>query len=170
MQPKEVKMKNEISTYSGQALARPVALVLHCGDPRFQQAINQFLEGELNLNKGEYVPLVPPGGAASLSAPDHFPEEFDYLKGVAGFYLNHFPSIGRVVIINHEDCGKYKAMHQHVGDSFLESFANMADRQCRDLATVFQTILETVERELEAHCFFARFTDSERTQIIFEAN
>ena len=154
--------------YPGMPVGRPVALVIHCGDPRFHEATKQFLAAELNLNEGQYVPLVPPGAVASLAEPDNLQAEFEYLKSVAAFYLGHFQSIGQVVLINHEDCGKYRAMHKAIGEGFIGSFRDITHRQCCDLSAAAETILGLVEREIETHLFYARFANIEMTEVTFE--
>jgi len=154
--------------YSIIATAKPVALVLHCGDPRFQEAIRQFLETELGLDKGEYVPFVPAGGVASLSEPENFSHEFRYVRETTGFYINKFTTIKMVILINHEDCGKYRAMHQHLGDVFLKPFGDMRDRQRHDLSRALDAILGAASRELDAYPFFARFANEEKTEVVFE--
>ncbi len=161
-------VEKQDGVYPAMPVGRPVALVIHCGDPRFYEATKRFLIAELNLNEGQYVPLVPPGAIASLAEPDNLQAEFEYLKGVVGFYLGHFQSIGQVVLINHEDCAKYRTMHKAIGEGFIGSFRDIAHRQCCDLSAAAETILGLVEREIETHLFYARFTNPEMTEVTFE--
>jgi hypothetical protein len=61
----------------------PEAIVVHCADPRFQEAFEEFLKTELKLEKGKYIPIVISGAVASLSEPLSFPQ------GVQGCERSH---------------------------------------------------------------------------------
>jgi hypothetical protein len=50
----------------------PAALVVHCGDHRFQAAFNQFLNKHLVL-EGNYDLMVVPGGPQSLTLAEYLP-------------------------------------------------------------------------------------------------
>jgi len=43
-------------TYPALPHPEPEAIVVFCGDPRFQSAIRSFIEDELGLHEGEYLP------------------------------------------------------------------------------------------------------------------
>jgi hypothetical protein len=160
----------EPKTYPVLQSANPTALALYCGDPRFQEAIEQFLEEELGLKKGQYVPLVPPGGAASLSEQlkRSLPKEFKFLSEAVQFYLKQFESISEVVVINHEDCRKYQALQKSLGSIFLRISEAMTDLQRQDLAEMLQTILGLTSRNVGVSRYYAKFSNPEKTQIIFE--
>ena len=155
-------------TYPVLPAAEPTTLVIHCGDPRFREAFTRFPTEELGLQNGEWVPYVPPGGIASLSEPMSVPKEFKVLKDAIAFYIDHFRSIHTIVIVNHEDCAKYKAM-QKIVPLFLGSHADMPSRQRSDLVKVAQTILGFLGRPVEVKQYFAKFANSEHTEITFEA-
>src|SRR6266481_7725511 len=120
--------------YPAFPVANPKALAFWCWDPRFQMAVLQFLQAELNLKPGEYIPLTIAGGIASLSVQLERPKEFRYVREACEFYLNHFRSVERVILVNHEDCGKYKKLAEILGHaSFLRGFADLAAREIHDL-------------------------------------
>ena len=83
----------EQKTYPVLPVATPDTIVLWCGDPRFQEAVGRFIEDDLGLKHGQYVPLTLAGGVASLSEPMSLPKEFKYLKETIEFFLGHFQSI-----------------------------------------------------------------------------
>ncbi len=99
-------------TYTTTATAAPSVLVVCCGDPRFQGPIRQFLEKELGIKEGDYLPLIVRGGVASFTVSDFLPKEAKYVTEGATNYIQQFSSIGRVILINHEDCGKYKLLQK----------------------------------------------------------
>ena len=52
------------NVYEAMPEVAPQAVVVYCSAPRFQVAFDQFIEKELGLAKGEFIPLVIAGGAA----------------------------------------------------------------------------------------------------------
>jgi carbonic anhydrase len=155
-------------TYPALPNAEPTTLIIHCGDPRFQQAFARFPEEELGLRPGEWVALVPPGGIASFTEPLAFPKEFKVLKDAVAFYAEHFASIHTIVIVNHEDCGKYKAM-QKIVPLFLGASNDLLGRQRNDLPKVAQTILGFLGRPVKVKQYMAKFANPEHTQVAIEA-
>jgi len=57
--------------------------------------------------KGQFMPLTIGGGAACW-ATRQLPKEFKFLKERFELYREVFPSLRRVVLINHEDCRYYE--------------------------------------------------------------
>lgn len=152
--------------YPTIATASPVALVVYCGDPRFQEPIERFLVEELGLQKGNYVPLVVGGGVASLSVVE-LPKDVKYMRDAITFYLEHFGTISRVILVSHEDCGKYKAMQKAL--PLLTAFVkNLSERQLADLRSVTEALLKFAPRHVEVERYYARFANSEHTQVVFE--
>lgn len=83
----------------------PQAVVIHCGDPRFQDAFRSFLKDELKLRN--YVPIVLGGGIYPFGVQHLLPKNFKILYEQIKFYLKE-RKINRVVIINHDDCKWYE--------------------------------------------------------------
>ena len=50
------------------------------------------------------MPLMIGGGAGVLGHPEQLPKEFKFLRERSELYREVFPSLQRVVLINHEDC------------------------------------------------------------------
>lgn len=92
--------------------ARPTTVVVHCLDPRFQGAFKAFIQEDLSLKDGEYIPIVIAGGASVLARSEEFEEDFFFVGDQLEFLFSHFPLIERVVLINHEDCGRVPTSRQ----------------------------------------------------------
>jgi hypothetical protein len=76
------------------------ALVIHCSDPRFQEAFHQFIKQDLGIE--HCASIVVPGGIHDLVSPvrlkaaRHLWDQVDFIIRMR--------NIRRIVIINHEDC------------------------------------------------------------------
>lgn len=146
----------------------PKAIILYCGDPRFLLATRSFIAEELGFTEGEYLPLSLPGGIASLSEPLALPKDFKVLKEGLQFYLEHMGSITEVILISHEDCRKYQALHEKLGS--LKIFKGpMEERQYADLRNVAVMASKLVARKITVRRYYARFANEEHTQVVFEA-
>lgn len=88
-------------------LQPPTALVIHCADPRFQQAYRSFLTGELGIS--HYVPIVLGGGIHALGAQTFLPKNFKATWQQVKFMLDNF-GLKDVVLINHDDCRWYQKL------------------------------------------------------------
>lgn len=148
--------------------AVPEAIVVHCSDPRFQSAFAGFIKNELQLEEGQYIPLVVSGGVGSLSEPFTLPKEFRFMKERLRRFLERFDSINEIILINHEDCRHYDWLRNFIGKLFLQRFHNMAERQQADLKKVAKTILDLAARRIEIKLYYAKFADASRSKVIFE--
>ncbi len=136
----------------------PRALVIHCGDPRFQRAFAEFIRNELHLQEGEYVPFVVSGGVASLSEPLRLPKEFKFMKERIEFILENFATINRIVLINHEDCRHYAMLQSVLGRLFLQHVSHMNERHVGDLKTVAKLLLGYASAHHQIELYYARIT------------
>lgn len=159
----------------GAARTYPVAasetirtMVVHCSDPRFGPATDAFLEAELNIKKGEYVPIVVAGGIASLARPLELPKEFKFMKDTLALFFQHFHRMQRVVLIAHEDCKKYAFLSSLLKGLFLKATKNVSERQMQDLVETSRTVQLLAGHGVEVERYFAHFADAERTQIAFD--
>lgn len=153
------------TVYAIEPEARPKVLAVHCGDPRFQGPISKFL-GSLGFKDGDYVPLVVGGGVASLTVGDMLPKEAKYLRESIGFYLDHFNEINRIILVNHEDCGKYKALAKSLPFFLQWTAGKMSERQKSDLTKVATALL--TQHRVTIETYFATFTDQTHTSVRFE--
>jgi hypothetical protein len=81
------------------------AVVIYCGDPRFQKAFRDFLENELRLKN--YVPIIIGGGIHPFGVRDLLPKNFKTLWEQIKFFLED-GQIPRLIVINHQDCQWYR--------------------------------------------------------------
>ena len=102
----------------------PEGLVLHCSDPRFQDAFHSFLKDELRLKN--YVPIVLGGGIHPFGVQHLLPKNFKILWEQIKFFLKE-GKINRIVIINHDDCKWYQKFQGYTASIHL------ADRLKGDL-------------------------------------
>jgi hypothetical protein len=157
------------NVYEAVPQADPEAIVVYCSDPRFQTAFEPFLETELGLRKGQFVPFVIAGGAGVLANPERLPKEFKFMKDRFVLFRHHFPSLRRVVLINHEDCAYYKMLGDKIPGLRLEQAGGLAHQPRADLepiAAVFHRLLSHLGLGVEL--YYARFADGDHCQVVFE--
>lgn len=148
---------------------KPEAIVVYCSDPRFQLAFSQFVEQELGLPKGKYIPLVVGGGAGPLARPDLLPKEFKFLKERFELHREHYSSLRRLVLINHEDCGYYKSLKDKIAGFVTARLRALAHQPREDLglvAKVFGRLLSHLGVSVEL--YYAKFADETHSKIVFE--
>ncbi|MFH2034954.1 MAG: hypothetical protein ABIJ45_01010 [Candidatus Zixiibacteriota bacterium] len=83
------------------------AIVIHCGDARFQTAFRRFITEELHIK--QYTPIIIGGGAHAFGMKVFLPKNFKILWEQVKFYIKS-EKIKNIIIINHEDCGWYEKM------------------------------------------------------------
>ncbi|MFA4936726.1 MAG: hypothetical protein WC575_00315 [Patescibacteria group bacterium] len=154
--------------------SNPEAIIIHCDDPRFQNAFRNFIEGQqekgcLELAQGKYVPIIIPGGISSLSEMDALPKHFKVTKEQIEFILDHFHSVKVVILINHEDCQAYESLREKIGtNTFLRSLRDMAERQKVDLSKVSKFLVKHFFTGTNFKLYFAKFANEQHTQVTFE--
>ena len=151
-------------TYAVVASPKPTTLVVHCSDPRFQIAFRKFIEDELHLQDGEYVPVVIRGGAAGFSHPERLPKDFAFLVGRIESLLERFGEIRQIVLINHEDCGFYHTLTDRVTGGREHEEQMLHD--LGNLPGIFTRLLS--QFGLNVRVYYARFADEKRTQVTFD--
>jgi hypothetical protein len=149
--------------------AVPEAIVIHCSDPRFQGAFEQFLRDELHLDKGRYIPIVVGGGAGVLAHPERLPKEFKFLRDRLEHYVgNVFPTAKRIILVNHQGCRYYQGLKERalpVVDS-RKSLTQVAHDDLASVVEIFARLLPHLGATLEA--YYARFADGQDDKIVFE--
>jgi len=105
-QPHETRKEH---TYQITEVA-PSAIVIHCGDPRFQDAFREFVTEELGI--ASYVPIVIGGGINAVGIQSFLPKNFKVLYGQVKFFVKE-AGIKRIIIINHQDCRWYEKMKSY---------------------------------------------------------
>jgi hypothetical protein len=153
---------------------KPKALVVHCSDVRFRRAFRNFIEGDvakgcLGLKEEDYVSLVIPGGVSSFSAALELPKQFKVAKDQVELLINHFSTIDRVVLFNHEDCAAYKALHEQLGGAFLRNLGSLVSRQQWDLKTMAKAFFSfDIPKRVNVAIYMAKFANAEHTQVTME--
>lgn len=161
---------SSVKTYSVLHEPNPTTIVVYCSDPRFQSAFSDFIENELHLEKGQYVPFVVGGGAGVLANPEKLPKEFKFIKDRLELFRKNYPSIKRVVLINHEDCMYYGMLREKLVN-FLGSFGkNLNDKSREDMvlvANIFERLLSHLSG-YSLELYYAKFTDDTHSKVEFE--
>ena len=155
--------------YEAMPDAAPQAIVVYCSTPRFQMAFDQFIEKELGLAKGQFIPLVIAGGAGVLAHPERLPKEFKFMRDRFELFRKNYPSIRRIVLINHEDCAYYRMLTEKI-PAFLRRHADSEHHAARDdlgpIAAIFTRLLAHLGVQVEL--YYARFADADHTQVTFD--
>lgn len=154
------------NVYDAVTEPKPLAIVIHCGDPRFQPAFSQFIENELGLAQGQYIPFIIGGGAGVLAHPENLPKDFKFMRDRLERYRGKFPSINRLVLINHEDCGHYKELGGRMLGILHTCHMDLPRTDMGLVAQVFTRLLSHLGLKVER--YYAKFADPEHTQIVFE--
>jgi hypothetical protein len=132
-------------------------LVIHCGDYRFQVALHEFLNRTLQL--ASYDLMVIPGGPLTLTGDDPFPKyHWATWKWLRFFVEQH--KLTRLILIQHQDCGFYKAMAEHLNTPLEQ----LRRRQEHDL----RRARETMGRELPhvaVDLYYAGWDSSDRVVL-----
>jgi hypothetical protein len=163
--PPQPEQQAKPGTYTVLKTAEPRAIVIHCSDPRFQDAFQKFIEGTLGLEKGKYIPFVVAGGAGALARPDSLPKEFKFMKERLELFREHFKSIDRIILINHEDCAYYKNLGRAL--STLQSFhVHLPLDDMKLIEQVFARLLSHLGMQLDL--YYAKFANDSHTQVTFE--
>ncbi len=137
----------------------PAALVVHCGDHRFQAAFHEFLNRQLGLGDN-YDLIVIPGGPQSLTLVEYLPKfSWASWRWFRFFVENH--EIGRLILIQHQDCAWYKSLPMH-----LHSSPEPRERQEEDLRKLGQTLRKDFP-QLRVELYFAAWDGMDDGRIEF---
>lgn len=153
-------------TYGVLQHVEPKAVVIHCSDPRFQEAFRRFVANDLGLKEGEWIPIAVAGGGAALSRPMELPKEFKFMRERLELFKDHFgKTLTRIVIINHEDCAWYKDMSSSLLGALCKH-VHVPREDMNLLTQVFKRVLAHLGLTLEL--YYAKFTDADKSQVTFE--
>ena len=165
-------MAEQVATthvYDVMPEAAPQAIVVYCSTPRFQAAFDQFIEKELGLAKGEFIPLAVAGGAGVLAHPERLPKEFKFMRDRFELLRKNYTSVKRVVLINHEDCAYFRMLTAKV-PGFLRPHADGPDQRSREdmdlLGAIFHRLLAHLDVQVEL--YYAHFLDGDATKVVFD--
>ena len=137
------------------------ALVVHCGDHRFQAAFQEFLNRNLGL-AGNYDLIVIPGGPQSLTLVEYLPKfSWASWRWLRFFIENH--EITRLILIQHRDCAWYKSLPLH-----LHVSAEPRQRQEEDLRKLAQALRREFP-QLRTELYYAAWDEKDQGKVEFEA-
>ena len=157
------------NVYEVMPEAAPQAIVVYCSTPRFQMAFDQFIEKELGLAKGEFIPVVVAGGAGVLAHPERLPKEFKFMRDRFELLRRNYTSVKRVVLINHEDCAYYKMLTERI-PGFLRPHADGPNQRSREdmelVGAIFRRLLAHLGLDVEL--YYAHFVDGDPTKVVFD--
>lgn len=125
--------------------AESEALVIHCGDPRFQTAFRRFITEELGIRT--YTPIIIGGGVHAFGVQSFLPKNFKILWEQVKFFVKEV-RLRQVIIINHEDCQWYRKMKGYHPTVELPLKGRL------DLKTAAERILEDFAG-VEVHSYWA---------------
>jgi hypothetical protein len=157
------------NVYEAMPKAHPEAVVVYCGDPRLQTAFEPFIEKELGLHKGQFIPLVVGGGAGVLANPERLPKEFKFMKDRFELIHRYFPSVKRAVLINHEDCIYYRMLAEKIPGFLTDDASKLRHRPGEDMdliERVFNRLLSHLG--LRAELYYAKFANADHSQVAFD--
>lgn len=103
---------------------KPEAIVIHCVDPRFQDAFRAFVKD--NFGFQNYIPVVIGGGIHAFGAESFKADYFEIIKEKVKLFVG-LMDIKHLVLINHDDCKWYQQFteHYHDGDHVTKSKNDM---------------------------------------------
>ena len=110
------------------------SLVIHCSDPRFQDAFYEFTRKELGLKRPALITV--PGCTASFGVQVFMPKRWHALRGWIEL-MAEYNKFQRVVIINHDDCRGYSSIAK-----FLGGLANISTSQRKHLHDMARYIVK----------------------------
>jgi hypothetical protein len=113
---------------------KPQAVVIHCGDPRFQRAFRGFIEEDLGIRS--YVPIIVLGGVHAFGFKELRPKQYKVLFEQIKYLIKE-KDIKRVVIINHEDCEWYGRF-----SSWIMKRVPLPKKQVDDLRSAAEGLFE----------------------------
>lgn len=89
---------------------KPTAIVVHCIDPRFPEAMEKFIEEDLHLNRYVDVVMKFAGGPTPLAYPTEMPSRCKWLRKHLEFNCAKFSSIESIIAIAHKNCAYYSTV------------------------------------------------------------
>jgi hypothetical protein len=133
------------------------SLVIHCSDPRFQNAFRAFAVGELGLKV--YDSLVIPGASQLLMFSDLLPKfSTAFMRSLKFLVKEH--SLKRIFIITHEDC----AWYGRFVPIFLAVKGSVKDQQISDLYST-KHLLEEEFAGVSVRIFYAAINQAKEAEF-----
>lgn len=153
------------------ASGQPKALVIHCSDPRFQEAFKNFIHGNLGLAEGEYIPIVIPGSVSVIGSNISMllPKNYKALMDQIQLMLEHNKKAPlRLILMNHEDCKGYAFILEKLR-KLSSKLPDVIERQVSDLEFAAQAIALAAKKfnmKYEFELYMARIGQDK--EIVFD--
>jgi len=110
------------------------ALVICCSDRRYRRPTEHFVFKHLGL--GNYDLIAVPGGVYMLSFPAILPKQLKLSMNMVKFLMQaHLPP--RIVLIAHEQCGRYQ---EGFASWLRRPGFSLAEKQLHDLRVVAESL------------------------------
>ena len=154
------------NVFPGIVDPKPEAVVVTCGDPRFQSAYRQFVERSLGLPPGMYIPFSVAGGAGVLARPETLPKEFKFMRDRMELLQRRFGSLKRIIAISHEDCAYYRELSEKAAWLLKPFHAHLARDDMRLVALAFARSLAHLGMPLEM--YYAHFADGDPAKVAID--
>jgi hypothetical protein len=155
--------------FAAAAEPNPVAIIVRCSDPRFQTAFDQFISQELGLGIGDSIPIIVGGGAGVLGHPEQLPKESKFLRERIAYYRRRYPSVRRIILINHEGCRYYEWVENRTLGVLGPRFGSAPEEPLEDLTAIARNVVPfAVELGCKTEFYYARFTDPGHSGIVIE--
>ena len=134
-------------------------LLVHCSDPRFQEAFRLFIKEELKLKPGSYDPLVIPGASQLLTFADSLPKfASGFMRPMEFLVAGH--NLKRAVVIMHEECAWYRDFVP----KFMRMHLSPKDQQISDLVKT-KKILTGKFPHIQVEMFYASIASPGRVSF-----
>lgn len=143
----------EQKTYAVLKPEESDGLVLHCADPRFQEAFARFIREELGMKQP--IPFVVPGGIHDFVSPVRVKAARQLWQQLE--FMIKEGNVKRLVIINHDDCKWYGRWNTLVSTTVGEDIAH-------HLMKAAELLFEKKFR-IDVECYVARL---EGDKVTFE--
>ena len=128
------------------------AVIIHCSDPRFQDAFRKFIEEQKKMKVGEYTPIIIPGGPGNLGRPKTHPIDFESLLKQVEFFLNENKT-NTVILINHQDCKYYQEINKGYKHVLLEE---------KDMKKVYNILKKNLPKKVKIDMYYAYLISAEK--------
>jgi hypothetical protein len=141
---------------------KPKAIVIHCIDPRFPRAFEEFIERELGLDRYRDIVKKTEGGPTPLAYPTVMPSRCKGLRKKLEFSCDKFRSIERIIAIAHKNCAYYSTVPACILDSCPHD-----EIERRDLPLIGEFLAMTFPHK-KIELYHAKLVNSDH-HVVFES-
>ena len=103
-----------------------------------------------------------------LAHPELLPKEFKFLKDRFEMHSRRFPSISRIILINHEGCDYYENLRDKLKHLFGPLASSTTDKQRSDLQVVARRLIGIVLPGVNIELYYARLVTPDGDRVVFD--